>query len=165
MHPAAQRTSIHPELLFGSGRDRWPPAPVPASSPCFLQPKSSAGLSLLSVADVGHALVSAALLQPCGLRGAGRRRSCPRCLPGVSWLSLRPQRGLGLGHGAEGCRCAGLSPAWLAGARVSLCSPRGEGMPCFWAGRGGQGQGLAGDLAACFSWCTELGLLHVFGSS
>lgn len=51
-----------------------------------------------------------------------------------------------------------------AGARVVAYGLWQRGNQCFLAGRGGQEQGLTGYLAACFSWCTELGLLHVLGS-
>lgn len=124
-----------------------------ASSPCFLQPKSSAGQSLVAVAYVGHLLVNAALWgwQKIKLPEAARLFLC------LQWL---------LGHRAERWMGAGFSPACLAGARVDVCSPTKRRVhSAFRLIEKASNQGLTAYLGVCFSWCPELDLLHVFGSS
>lgn len=131
------------------------PSPVLASSPCFLQPKSSAGLSLccLCRSPVGKCSSAVALWgwQKIKLPEAARLFLC------LQWL---------LGHRAERWMGAGLSPAWLAGARVDVCrSTKRRVHSAFKMKEKASNQGLTAYLGVCFSWCLELSLLHVFGNS
>lgn len=79
----------------------------------------------------------------------------------LGWPGCPCARG-GWGTGQRGCMCP-----WLAGAWVSVCSPAGEGYTVRSGCKRRPGMGFDRLFSSTLQplRCTELGLLHVFGSS